>query len=820
MNSKMMHHDVEAADERPVLSESHARRTMTAALHVLYAERRGAEADLTRAHFARVAPDIALDVVDSGARCLARLAEGSYDALLLDHRLPDMDGVAVLVELAVREVQLPVVMMTGEGDEPLFVQALAVGPCDYVPKHTNFRDSLPAALKRVAAESHMLQGPRPTARRQRRRILYVEQGSAAIHQIVNHLAQVAPRFSLEVARSSADALTLLQAYHFDLLLMNLRTPDMNALDLLRETRHRGLQIPVVVMTDRGDERAGVAALDLGASDYVVKRDDDLSRLPYAIDHAIARFELGQLKHHLLTSLAARLRSQQATAESLALLDTLQRHAPIGIAFTDRDYRFSRVNDELAAINGLPAEAHIGRTVGETVPDIWPQLEPVYRRVLAGESVVKLEMSGQTVAKPGEERHWVSSFYPVRGRNQDVIGIGVFVSEITERKRAEAVLREQAEAVAETARQKDEFLAMLGHELRNPLAPIRTALALLRQSGSPNPVAVRAHDVMDRQITHMVRLLDDLLDVARITNGRINLTMQQVDVRQVVAEAIDSVRGLIDARHHHVETALPPGPLIVRGDVTRLVQVVVNLLNNAAKYTDEHGTIRVTAATEHAHAVLRVTDTGTGIPARLLPKIFDLFTQDDRTLDRAQGGLGLGLTLVRRISELHGGTVEARSEGRGRGSEFIVKLPLAGAEPVASVPDTNLSEVSRPPIRCLLVEDNVDAAQMLQCALELHGHEVRLAFDGRDAVDAARTFKPDAVVLDIGLPRMNGYDVAREIRRLPGLADIIIVAVTGYGQDADRRKSCEAGCDHHLVKPIELNQLLRVLGAGRAVSSRQ
>jgi PAS domain S-box-containing protein len=819
MNSKM-YHDVQAAFEPRVAAESNAQYTMTAALRVLYAECSGVEAELTRAHFARSAPDIALDVVNSGERCLARLAEGTYDALLLDHRLPDMDGVAVLVELAVREVQVPVVMMTGEGDEPLFVQALAVGPCDYVPKHTNFRDSLPAALKRVAAESRTLRASRGTAGRQRRRILYVEHGSAAVHHIVNHLAAAAPRFSLEVVRSSADALALLHTYHFDLLLMNLRMPEINALDLLREIRHRGLQIPVVVMTNRGDERAGVAALDLGASDYVVKRDDDLSRLPYAIDHAIARFELDQLKHHLLTSLAARLRSQQATAESLALLDTLQRHAPIGIAFTDRDYRFSRVNDELAAINGLPAEAHIGRTVAETVPDIWPQLEPVYRRVLAGESVVKLEMSGQTVAKPGEERHWVSSFYPVRGRNQDVIGIGVFVSEITERKRAEAALREHAEAVAETARQKDEFLAMLGHELRNPLAPIRTALALLRQSGRPNPVAFRAHDVMDRQITHMVRLLDDLLDVARITNGRINLTMQQVDLGQVVAEAIDSVRGLIDARHHHVETALPPQPLIVRGDITRLVQVVVNLLNNAAKYTDTDGTIRVSATTEHAYAVLRVTDTGTGIPARLLPKIFDLFTQDDRTLDRAQGGLGLGLTLVRRISELHGGSVEARSEGRGLGSEFIVRLPLDVAEPVASGPETNLSEPSLPPMRCLIVEDNVDAAQMLQCALELHGHEVRLAFDGRDAVDAARAFEPDAVVLDIGLPRMNGYDVARAVRLLPGLADVIIVAVTGYGQDADRRKSCEAGCDHHLVKPIELNQLLRVLGAGRAVSSRQ
>jgi PAS domain S-box-containing protein len=789
---------------------------MSATLRVLYAEQSRTEAELTRTHFAHSAPDIALEIVDSGEECLIRLADGKYDALLLDHRLPDMDGVAVLVELAVREVQLPVVMMTGNGDEPLFVQALAVGPCDYVPKHSRYRDSLPAALKRVVAEAGSVQAPRRAAKRQRRRILYVEPASAPLRQIAKHLAETAPRFSLEIVRSAADALAQLQHYHFDLLLTNLRMPDMNAPDLLKEIRRRGLRVPFVVMSARGDERAAAAALELGVFDYVVMRDDDVRRLPYAIDNAIARFELDQLKHHLLTALATRLRAQQATAESLALLDTLQRHAPIGIAFMDRDCRFLRVNDELAAINGLPADAHIGRTVAETVPDLWPQVEPLYRRVLAGEPVVQVEMSGQTSAKPGEERHWVNSFYPVRRQHQEVIGIGVFVSEVTERKRAEAALREQAESVAETARQKDEFLAMLGHELRNPLAPIRTALALLRQSGTLNPVGLRAHDVMDRQITHMVRLLDDLLDVARITNGRINLNMQQVDLREVVAEAIDSVRGLIEARHHHVETSLPSGPLMVRGDVTRLVQVVVNLLNNAAKYTDKDGTIRVSATTEHARAVLRITDTGTGIPARLLPKIFDLFTQDDRTLDRAQGGLGLGLTLVRRISELHGGSVEAHSEGRGRGSEFIVRLPLDVAEPVVSAPQTSLSEASLHRIRCLLVEDNVDAAQMLECALELKGHEVRLAFDGRDAVDAAKAFKPDAVVLDIGLPRMNGYDVARTIRLLPGLADVIIVAVTGYGQEADRQKSLDAGCDHHLVKPIELNQLLRVLEVGRAV----
>jgi PAS domain S-box-containing protein len=791
---------------------------MSADLRVLYAEDDPVDADLTKRHFACEAPDIVLEIVHSGEQCLARLAQATYDVLLLDHHLPDMDGVALLRELAAREMQLPIVMVTGVGDEALVVHVLGLGAADYVPKHGNYLDTLPAILKRAVAEHRSVGPKRHTPGRQHRRILYAEHHSADIDLTSRHLAEAAPQFSLTVARSSAEALALLQDEQFDLLLTDVRMPDMNALDLLRQTKYRELWVPVVVITGKGDEQAAVAALKLGAYDYIVKRDDYLIQLPYAIDNAIVRFQLARLNRDLETELAARRRSEKATAESLELLDTLQQHAPIGIAFMDRACCYQRINDALATITGWPAEWHIGRTVAEAVPALWPQLEPIYRRALAGDTVLKVEIKGETRARPGEERHFLSSFYPVRRLTQEVIGIGVFVTEMTEHKRAEAVLRGHAAELAEAARQKDEFLAMLGHELRNPLAPIRTALSLLRRSGSQDPLVLRAHEVMDRQITHMVRLLDDLLDVARITSGRINLAVEDIDLREIVGEATDSVRGLIEARHHHLETSLSPHPIRVRGDGTRLVQVVVNLLNNAAKYTDEGGTIRVQVTAEPADAVLRVTDTGTGISARLLPKIFDLFTQDDRTLDRAQGGLGLGLTLVRRITELHGGSVAAHSEGRGRGSEFIVRLPLHVADPVAARRRTIARQPSPRSIRCLIVEDNVDAAQLLQFALESEGHQVCVTFDGLDAVAAAAEFKPEAVVLDIGLPRMNGYDVARAIRGLPGLGDVVIIAVTGYGQDADRQKSREAGCDHHLVKPIELGPLLLALAAGRTASA--
>jgi signal transduction histidine kinase len=412
-----------------------------------------------------------------------------------------------------------------------------------------------------------------------------------------------------VVRSSSDVLTHLQDRTTDLVMTDLRMPDMSALELLRETRHRGITVPFVILTGRGDEAAAIAALRLGACDYIVKRDDYLIQLPYAIDHAIARFQLAQLNRRLRLELEARKRLQQTTDESLALLDTLQIHAPIGIAFMDREFRYRLVNQEMAAINGLPIPAHLGQPVSSVLPKLWTKIEPLYQAVLAGESVRNVELSGETPASPGEERQWVTSCYAVRGQSDTPLGIGVIVKEVTEERRAEAALREHAVQLAEAARQKDEFLAMLAHELRNPLAPMRTALELLQRFSEQRTVVERAHDVIGRQILHMARLLDDLLDVSRITTGRITLNWQELDLQDLVAEAVYSTRALIEARRHSLITALPEQALVIRGDSTRLVQVLVNLLNNAAKYTDEGGAIRLAASSEGAHAVLRVQDTG-------------------------------------------------------------------------------------------------------------------------------------------------------------------------------------------------------------------
>jgi PAS domain S-box-containing protein len=784
-------------------------------VRVLYAEDSPFDADLTRAYFETDAPDFELTIVHTGEECFARLTNGAYDVLLLDNHLPDMDAVRVLQHIAASRAEIPIVVTTSVGDETLAVRLLQLGADDYVPKDGSYLGRLPGALRNAIAEHQTRQDPHG-GRRPERRVLYVEHHASDIDLTVTHLAEFAPHFTVEVVSSAAEVLTRLSQGHVDLVLTDLQLPQMNALDLLKEARARGLLVPFIVVTGGGDETAAVKALKLGAFDYIVKRDDYLTRLPHAIEHAIARFELAQINRRLQEELVERQRLQVATAEALSLLDSLQKHAPIGIAFMDRDYRFQRVNNELANIIGQPVARLLGRTVSDAAPELSRRIEPLYRRALAGEAVLNVDTVGASSTTSDDAQHVAVSLYPVRTANHEVLGVGLAASDITQRKQAEAALRDHANAMAELARQKDEFLAMLSHELRNPLAPIRTALELLRRAGAPDDLSARAQQVIDRQVTYMARMLDDLLDVARIRSGRIDLKVEMLDLRSIVGQAMDSVRDLIDARRHSLEALLPPDPVWLRGDPTRLVQVTVNLLNNAAKYTDEGGRIVVSVAEEGGHVVLRVQDTGMGIPARLMPKVFDLFTQDDRTLDRAQGGLGLGLTIVRRLIELHGGSVDARSQGRGFGSEFTVRLPLQPAPAAAAAPPASEPASRAHAKRCLVVEDNVDAARMLELALAIEGHDVRLAFDGRDAVELAAQYRPEVVVLDIGLPRMNGYDVARAIRKLPGLAGVHIIGVTGYGQAAETEKSREAGFDTHLVKPVELDILLRTIAFGRTV----
>ncbi len=387
-----------------------------------------------------------------------------------------------------------------------------------------------------------------------------------------------------------------------------------------------------------------------------------------------------------------------------------------------------------------------------------------------------------------------------------------IRDITERKRLERQIHDQARALADASQRKDEFLAMLSHELRNPIAPIFSALHLIGQQGSENEVQREARGVIERQVRHLSRLVDDLLEVSRITTGRIRLHLERVDVNGIVTRSLERVQPLIERREQELTVSLTDDILWLDADSGRLEQVIGNLLDNASKYTKARGRIWLTVESVDHHAVIRIRDNGIGIVDALLPHLFDLFTQADKSLDRSEGGLGIGLALVKSLVALHRGTAEAHSDGIGHGSEFVVRLPLAPKKAVPGPAPTQPPTTNGAPLRVLVVDDNQDMARMSAMLLRSWGHDVRVAHDGPDALERAAGFHPHAILLDIGLPNMDGYEVARHLRQNPHVETVKLVAVTGYGNDDDRKRSQEAGFDHHLVKPVEPADL-RTLLAG-------
>jgi signal transduction histidine kinase len=366
------------------------------------------------------------------------------------------------------------------------------------------------------------------------------------------------------------------------------------------------------------------------------------------------------------------------------------------------------------------------------------------------------------------------------------------------------------ALREADQRKDEFLATLAHELRNPLAPIRNSLHILRHTQASGP-ASQLYEMMERQVSHLVRMVDDLLEVSRITRGKIELKKERVDLSAVIRAAIETSRPLMESRGHELEITLPRQALFVEADAVRLTQVFANLLNNAAKYTPEGGHITLRVQDLEREAVIRIRDTGVGMPADLLPQVFDLFVQGDHATTRSHGGLGIGLTLVRRLVGLHGGKVEAHSDGLGKGSEFIVRLPNeTSSRAFAPAAAQVASPMIRSATRILVVDDNRDAADSLGTLLEILGAEVRVEHNGAAALDVFSAYHPKVVFLDVGMPGMDGYEVARRIRQRPEAQDVTLIALTGWGQEKDRCNSAAAGFDHHLIKPADIAALQALL----------
>jgi len=411
-----------------------------------------------------------------------------------------------------------------------------------------------------------------------------------------------------------------------------------------------------------------------------------------------------------------------------------------------------------------------------------------------------------IVRPDGSLRWVRDRgFPIEGRAGEIYRIARISQDVSDRKLSEHRLRE-------ADRHKDEFLAMLAHELRNPLAPIRNAVHIMRSIRSDNPQLNIAQDMVARQVRHLSRLVDDLLDVSRMTQGKVTLEKQPIEIRAVIAEAVETVRPLIDERHQRLSVLLPDEQLWVDADAVRMAQIVGNLLNNAAKYTPEGGSIWVSAERADVELIIRVRDDGIGIAAEVLPQVFHLFTQAERSLDRAQGGLGIGLSLVKSLVEMHGGRAQAFSAGLGKGSEFVIRLPLL-IEPQQAQPK-ELDAARNVPVarRVLIVDDNEDSAQSMALLLGLEGHQVEVASEGSAAIELACKLHPEVVLLDIGLPGMDGYELARELRSSARVDHALFIALTGYGQADDRERSRQAGFHHHLVKPADLDDLTALIAS--------
>jgi PAS domain S-box-containing protein len=599
---------------------------------------------------------------------------------------------------------------------------------------------------------------------------------------------LAPHYRVESVSDGEQALAAVRRERPELILSDVMMPRLDGFGLLKALRREEplRDIPLILLSARAGEESRIEGLDSGADDYLIK--------PFTPRELLAR--VGALIE--LTRLRAeseRLRTEQ--------FETLLNKAPLGMYVVDADFRIREVNPVARPVFGDIPDL-IGRDFGEVMRIMWKPAAAdetirMFRHTLeTGESHWIPECSEPRLdTGVADSYEWMVHRIPLaEGRH----GVVCYFRDISVHVRARQQLQ-QAD------RQKDEFLAMLAHELRNPLAPIYSASELLSRTVPEQPIVQSAIATIKRQTTQLTRLVDDLLDVSRITQGRIELKRVTLDLSTLVAQALETVDPLMREKRHQVSVTQSYRPLYVSGDFVRLVQCIVNLLTNAAKYSDAGGRIRIETRSEADMAHIIVADSGVGMSAELLPRVFDLFVQSERTLDRSLGGLGIGLSVVKRLVEMHGGHVSATSAGVGQGSTFEISLPLVAAPTHAARP---VEQPQVAPKRVFIVDDNVDAADMLALTLQLDGHEVQAVHTPAEALHHIESFRPDVALVDIGLPEMDGYELVQRLKRQPRLATVKFVALTGYGQVEDRRRVRDAGFNAHLVKPVNMQELTRTL----------
>lgn len=612
------------------------------------------------------------------------------------------------------------------------------------------------------------------------------------------------------ATSGAEALAQISEHDFAAILLDVIMPGQDGFQTARLVRRepRARLTPIIFMT--AAENPGFLVEDayaLGAVDYITK-----PFVPAVLRAKVGFFvELYRNKQELKiaeqraadlarTEHTERRRVTRSLEESEGQLKLITDSVPALISYVGRDLRYQLVNNTYEEWFGFSRSEMIGRSIREVLGEqLWEPLSHKAEEALAGHAIsfeteIELNNAGS--------RWLLVNYLPDRDANGEVKGIVVLGTDITNQKRIEESLREQD-------RRKDQFIAMLAHELRNPLGPIRTAMQLLKRSPDESTVG-RVREVVNRQVEHLSHIVDDLLDVSRVSQRKVELRHERLDLAEIVRAVARDDAAIFDNAGVRLTLDLPDEQVWVDGDRTRLTQVIDNLLSNSAKFTEQGGRVRAALRASGQEAILTVEDSGIGMSQALIDRIFEPFAQGDESLERTRGGLGLGLALVKQLLLLHGASVSARSEGPGLGSTFEIRMPTVGSGPQAIEADEIPSNETKSRKRVLIVEDNQDAALSLRILLELSGCEVRVAHTGPDGINAAKAMHPNLVLCDIGLPGMNGYEVAKKLREEEPSEELVLVAMTGYGEEEDRRLAAEAGFDSHLTKPVDPELIERLL----------
>jgi PAS domain S-box-containing protein len=628
-------------------------------------------------------------------------------------------------------------------------------------------------------------------------ILIVDDTEASRYAVGRLLRQA--RFTVWEADTGTDALRL-AAQKPDLVILDVNLPDMSGYEVCQRLK-----------ADPGT--ASMPVLHLSAS--FVRSEDRSEGLEGGADGYLTYpLEPRELVASVEALLRVRKAEQSMRAQRELLRVTLDSIGD-GVVATDAEGVVTFINSVAQQLTGWTEEA-----VGKPLDDVFHIVNeetgaaasnPVARVIRTGR-IAGLANHTILIARDGTRRPIDDTAAPIRDDEGHFVGVVLVFRDITVRRQLEREVQQRTDDLVERDRRKDEFLAMLAHELRNPLAPIRNTLQVLKIQLADNPVFVAASNVMERQVAHLARLVEDLMDVSRITRGKFELRKERTDLAALVSRAVEGVRHFLEERQHTLEVALPSTAVTLEADSARVEQILANLLTNAAKYTPQGGHVWVTATREGREAVLRVRDDGIGIRAEVLPQLFELFEQADRVPGHVSEGLGIGLSLSRTLAEMHGGSLSGASAGPGKGSEFVVRLPAledraglglkaAGEQTVAATQ----------PVRVLICDDNIDSAQSMAMLLRLSGHEVRTTHEGLQALEAAAAFRPQAAFLDIGLPgSMDGYELARRLRRSAGLEKMVLIAMTGFGAPEDVEQARAAGFDHHLTKPAAATAVARLL----------